>query len=573
MAPPHMGLVRRASELWGDRTVVELRWDNIQGNITPGFNSPHQAFLLIRFPAGRAARDWLDRLWPEVTSAEDVRRFQAERQRTGARSGEMSATWINVAFTRWGLEALGAESLEMFPEEFREGLHVRAAGLGDARETISEWEVGGTRDTEAHALLILASGRRQDLDVTLERQQAGLARYGVRGNQLRIYRGEQLGGELGGREQFGFADGVSQPVLEVDGTTLPPEQRSQLVAPGEFILGYPDEHGVIETDVPLARDGSYLVFRRLRQDVFGFRRSLGQLAPTVSLRPEQLGAKLVGRWPSGCKLDEPLPRNDPGVAESDATFVTPADFARDPDGERTPRFAHIRKAYPRDLEELEPQRHRLLRRGIPYGPPLAADARWDDGQDRGLLFLAYQASLALQFEHVQRRWFDDVKFPRDGDGPDPLVGAPSGPRVVSLRQQGGRVSSLSLERFVSVTAGGYFFAPSIRALAQLANPTVKLDEESSMPYSDSYRDLGEFIFEQNPYSQQGTLRRGFEAVTESEDYANPAVEKDETKWTTWKFKNENRAIRRAIWVSYDYRDKDGNVKTEHLLIGYAGSGH
>src|SRR3712207_8404725 len=56
---------------------------------------------------------------------------------------------------------------------------------------------------------------------------------------------------------------------------------------------------------------------------------------------------------------------------------------------------------PRWLPPGEQARHRLIRRGIPYGPPLSADAADDGG--RGLLFLAYQADLARQFEHVDRK--------------------------------------------------------------------------------------------------------------------------------------------------------------------------
>ena len=56
--------------------------------------------------------------------------------------------------------------------------------------------------------------------------------------------------------------------------------------------------------------------------------------------------------------------------------------------------------------------------GIPYGPPLPAGAATDDGEDRGLLFVAYQASIARQFEHIQQQWFNRPDFP-PGSGPSP----------------------------------------------------------------------------------------------------------------------------------------------------------
>ena len=244
--------------------------------------------------------------------------------------------------------------------------------------------------------------------------------------------------------------------------------------------------------------------------------------------------------------------------------MTRRDYALDPAGVRFPRFSHIRKAYPRDVLSDEPQRHRLLRRGIPYGPPLPAGILQDDGQDRGLLFLAYQASLERQFEHVQRRWFNDGSFPRPGDGPDPLVGQPRGPRRARLRQKGGRTTELHLAQFVSVTAGGYFFAPSIRALARLAGTAAEFDEEESdVAYEEAYSELGEFIFQENPYGAGGHwLLPGFQSVTKVEDLES--VER------RWHFKGEDHRVRRAIRVPYRYRDEHGKLKTEHLLIGYEG---
>jgi deferrochelatase/peroxidase EfeB len=80
---------------------------------------------------------------------------------------------------------------------------------------------------------------------------------------------------------------------------------------------------------------------------------------------------------------------------------------KDADGSRCPFSAHIRKAYPRDdsakvspptdpeLGEAATQTHRLLRRGLPYGPvsPSSPDAPVHDDVHRGLQFLAYQTSI------------------------------------------------------------------------------------------------------------------------------------------------------------------------------------
>lgn len=131
--------------------------------------------------------------------------------------------------------------------------------------------------------------------------------------------------------------------------------------------------------------------------------------------------------------------------------------------------------------------------------------------DRGLLFLAYQASIERQFEHNQRARFNNPAFPHPGTGPDALVGQADGRRRVSLPGTGGRPASISPSGFVKVTGGGYFSSPSIPALAYLADPrrreeTMKkkarryVARAAGAPSLDeAYRALGEFIYKQNPY--------------------------------------------------------------------------
>ena len=46
--------------------------------------------------------------------------------------------------------------------------------------------------------------------------------------------------DIGRGEHFGFRDGLSQPAISGVGSQGPPMHT---VAPGEFLLGYPNEHG------------------------------------------------------------------------------------------------------------------------------------------------------------------------------------------------------------------------------------------------------------------------------------------------------------------------------------------
>ncbi len=78
----------------------------------------------------------------------------------------------------------------------------------------------------------------------------------------------------------------------------------------------------------------------------------------------------------------------------------------DPDGKVCPFASHIRRTNPRDDQDTnETLTHRLLRRGIPYGPRSLSTFTdpIDDTVDRGLFFIAYQTSIENQFEHIQTR--------------------------------------------------------------------------------------------------------------------------------------------------------------------------
>ena len=93
-------------------------------------------------------------------------------------------------------------------------------------------------------------------------------------------------GRQRGHEHFGFRDGISQPGIRgltpVSRPTVAPNQGlpgQDLVWPGEFILGYPGQDPldavkpgpVAPLPAPWARNGSYMVFRRLEQRVPEFR--------------------------------------------------------------------------------------------------------------------------------------------------------------------------------------------------------------------------------------------------------------------------------------------------------------
>jgi Dyp-type peroxidase family len=320
---------------------------------------------------------------------------------------------------------------------------------------------------------------------------------------MAFFDGQSLGG---GREHFGFRDNITDPKPVPVGN---PGGVADGVDYTEFILtGGALPHGPDPTPPAWTANGSYMVFRRLRQHVAAFRDRAATAAtelnphvpPANALTGPFFQAKCVGRWPDGTAVGETATPVLTGP-----TDITAMDYIGDRPGMKIPRFSHIRKGHPRDLGKDSSgnpiagqdtaQNHRLIRRGIPYGPALPEGAP-DDGRDRGLLFVAYQASLSEQFEFIAGQWLNirafpelaaNVQAPLPGTnrraGEDPIVGANSDGLAVqrlilyptTATTSGANVSitvqQVLLDKFVTMRGGGYFFCPGIASLAQLAGAT------------------------------------------------------------------------------------------------------
>jgi Dyp-type peroxidase family len=248
--------------------------------------------------------------------------------------------------------------------------------------------------------------------------------------------------------------------------------------PGEFLLGYEDEAGASGTLGPepfeLRLNGTYVVFRKLYQDVAAYRRYLATAAMSLYGSDDQyhqdlVGAKMMGRWPSGCPVDLSPDRDDPTIA-ADPHRRNNFTYAGDDHGLRCPLGSHLRRSNPRETplkRATAVRRHRLIRRGVEYGPRLAAGVLEDDGVDRGLVQLLIQADIERQFEFVQKEWIKGGEFiGLDPNEHDPIVG--SGGEGSQLSVPGAKRPFLfDLPTFVTVKGGEYLFAPGLKALEGL----------------------------------------------------------------------------------------------------------
>lgn len=451
---------------------------DVQGLVLRGYGKlPECRYVLLCIEDRARALAWLRQLLPRISPGQPAAVDRA----------------IQVAFTYAGLErlGLGPDALAGFSRELREGMvsEHKSRFLGDVgTSSPAHWRWGGPSNPPLHVLLTLFADTPARLEESLAELQAGLEPGGL-SEVLTLEASSQSG-----FEPFGFADGISQPAIE---GYHPSGSALHQVKAGEFLLGYPNEYGLY-TERPLlapaldprarlgldregsprhdlGRNGSYLVFRQLRQDVAAFRTTLDALTrhPDGSPDPEareRLAAKMVGRWPSGASLVVVPDGDEPGAAPMNEFGY----HHEDPEGLRCPLGSHVRRANPRDSLDPHPgtehslrvnHRHRLLRRGRSYGTPLPEGA--SDAGDRGIFFIALNANISRQFEFVQHSWLLDPRFNGLYAETDPIAGGPEGHQF-SIAQTPTPERCLGLPRFVRVVGGAYFFLPSLSALTFLS---------------------------------------------------------------------------------------------------------
>jgi len=447
---------------------------DMQGDILRAYGNRFDRTTYVFVGVGDAAngRAWLRGLLEQVTTAV---RWEGE--------GPLST--LNVALTCEGLKALGVapRMVESFSKEFRQGMAGRAKELRDVGASEpGGWNEGlGTGD--AHVLITINARTAGALEDALKQLRTGIEAAG----SLSVVHQEDAQMLEGQREHFGFADGFSQPAIEgvnedrVLGGGVPLKDGLwRPLALGEFILGYEDEETRVDKqrrlpsapDGPLGRSGTYMVWRKLHQDVALFRRTL---AASAKLYPHGdaalLAAKIVGRWRNGTPLVTSPGCEPPGFDPKPAG-ANDFRYDRDPGGLACPLGAHIRRSNPRDALGFEGKlsfRHRMIRRGMPYGPLLPEDATEDDHEERGLVFVCFNASISRQFESVQRQWLNEGNTFHLAHDTDFLLGAADEAKG-KMTVPGDPPFFFSPQApFVTTRGGVYLFVPGITGLAAVAD--------------------------------------------------------------------------------------------------------
>jgi Dyp-type peroxidase family len=442
----------------------------IQGNIVKGHGRDFTAHVLVQMGDDvPAVRRWLAGLAAErVTTAAAARRATLAWHRTEGPGEPFAMVLLSATgYRRLGLpndQIPGPSGQFVGPrdsEYFQFGMKEQAGRPRPFNDPpAAEWEepYRGRID----AMVLLADDDEYRLSRTLDEVTAGAA--GVvevltteRGRVLR----KKFPRGILAIEHFGYQDGVSNPLMIRQDADAEMQERGNAhwdpTAPLSLALvREPGDGGY----------GSFMVFRKLEQDVAAFRGAVRDLASHAGRPAEEIGSMAVGRFEDGT----------PAVPT--VTIVQGADpndfhYDQDPAGSKCPYHAHIRKTNPRgDVPriigapaEFERAR-RVVRRGITYGdrPDLVEGGVDTPATGVGLLFMCFQGNLD-QFA-IQQEGSDSNDFVRAGAGVDAVIGQNAAPVAQTWPSDG--TETFTMANFVRLLGGEYFFAPSMAFLRGLA---------------------------------------------------------------------------------------------------------
>jgi len=454
--------------------MSRLNATDIQGMVLRGYNLQFARYLFLEILHERQGRALIDQLLGEIT--------------TGEHWGDTKPlSTVNIAFTWQGLMRLGLPdaALLTFPVEFFQGMKARREILNDhGRNGPEHWDPVW-REGPVHIWLGVNAQSSEELErccqhlVSIIDGSGGASVIGSQDAALLT-----IDGQPSPKEHFGYTDGFGNPdFLGVRRKSQPgqgklmPDGTWKQLATGELLLGYADEAGELPpAPVPhlLANNGTFMVYRKLHQNVATFRKYLAEKGAVYTGGPEKLAAKIIGRWPDGTPIELAPDKGDMAIVrdlQRNVNFT----FGADADGTRCPMGAHLRRVNPRDTFGFNGKlidRRRITRRGLPYGSYVPPDQPIRDEDEHGVIFMVLNASIFRQFEFVQQQWIEYGNDSHSGNDKDMLMGNHDGHgRFIVQGNEDPKNPPFvcgNLPNFVELRGGDYFFMPSMTALKLIA---------------------------------------------------------------------------------------------------------
>jgi deferrochelatase/peroxidase EfeB len=475
----------------------ELDLADIQGFILRGYRMPMVRHFLLTVGVPAEARKLLGRLVsgdesdaPQITTAEDW--HVAFAPGPGDNLDDVPRRkpdyCLNVGITWPGLIALEINarvptiSFTSFGA-FVAGAAERAGLVGDTGASGPQNWVDAFKTESGHVMVTLHA-LSPEVMTTYSDRLSGLF---AEGNAFReIWRidgmawTEMVDGKptFSSKVPFGYTDGISMTTIRGGPERYTPDHQHPC-EPWLFVLRDDAENYLVPEPRELALNGSFAVFKMIKTDVVAFENFLQSNKDKID--PELLAAKMCGRWRNGIPLalspDTDSPPGGMTQEQMNNYEYVNADGSGDPKGLRCPVGAHMRRINPRGQPvtgQNQPggsnNTHRIIRRGMPYGPNYDPKQPYD-GIERGLLGYFINTSIENQYEFVLGHWVNDSEFAGavrlNPKSKDPMIGTQDpAESIFVIPQENGAppIKVTGFSSFVTTKAAAYCFLPSITAV-------------------------------------------------------------------------------------------------------------
>ena len=483
-----------------EKSALDLA--DIQGIILRGYRMPMLRHFLLTVGDPAQARRQLGRLVsgneadvPQITTAEDWHvGFEPGPADNPSAAPRCKPDYcLNIGITWPGLVALDMKervptlSFKSFGA-FVEGAAQRAELIGDTGAGSPQNWIGSFGKGHDHVLVTLYAISPEAMKSYSDRLSAWFAEENAfheiwRQDGMALMEMQNGQPVFTSKLHFGYTDGISLTTIRGGPEKYHPDHQ-QPCEPWLFVL----QEDAVNYEVPAPRElglnGSFAVFKKIETDVVDFETFLQSNKDKID--PELLAAKMCGRWRNGVPLalspDTDSPAGGISPEQLNNFEYVNADGSGDPKGIRCPVGAHIRRVNPRGqpvagqgLPGGSNNAHRLIRRGLPYGP-IYDPSKPYDGIERGILFYFINSNIENQYEFVQRRWVNDAEFagavrlnPRSKD---PLIGTQDPAESIFVIPQANGDPPIEVKgfsTFATTKASAYLFLPSITAIKFIAN--------------------------------------------------------------------------------------------------------
>lgn len=518
--------------------------EDIQGNILKSHGRTYSIYLFLHFDEDRAkaTKKWIANFAEKYVVSAIEQQEQSQEYKKYLKKNQATPhqnLLVNFSLSFKGYEALRLDAKTNFRQTrqqkikdkesnfqgehpFEEGMVDSLCALNDKK---GDWEQEYLQN-KIHALISLA---HSDSNSLWQETNKIIKEIEDKNNNIKIVKKEiglvRRNEQNQPVEPFGFPDGISQPLFfKTDIDKVKNTDKWDSSAKLRLVLNVDPFGKRFEDEVTGDKYsfGSFLVYRKLEQNVEGFNNRVRELACELENKEtdcqpkeetEQLvRAYIMGRFREDGRpvtvypnLDSP---EENGIELNNFNYGEEDHFI-DTSRWKCPFHAHIRKVNSRAISDEvyslmnyedrpeDQRRRRIVRRGTTYGlpaenyaSPLSKSTKEDlkhyqnlseklkvklEKGKEGILFFCFQTDIAAQFEKLQDYANDENFGPnKNGEqGADPIAGQndeEKWPLQTWPRKWGDSekpVENFDFFGYVTSRGGEYFFTPSLSFLKSL----------------------------------------------------------------------------------------------------------